>query len=188
MRLARDQCGFTFLELIVTSAIATGVATMLYGIFAMHGHTMRREQGNTVAQDRARLVIDEMVRALQLAGLDPRQTGGFGFLETTPTRVRFTADVSGDGVLQSGAMENRGFRFEGGALSAWGGGGSWRRLTGDVEMLDIVYLDALGQPTTLDTAIREIEIALRLRSSGRSPGVEPRAVEVRGRVYLRNRA
>lgn len=182
----RDVKGFSLIEAITVVMILTLVSAVIYSAFAAQTAVSVRETGNTHAQNDVRTALERMVREIQSAGFDPQGTGLFGFVETDPEQVQFTTDANRDGILQLTPSENRGFDLSNGALRAWLGGFSWRTLARNVESLSFVYLDALGQPTSVQSAVRRVDISIGVRSTGWSPGMNAELRTVTGTAFVRN--
>lgn len=187
MSRAADRRGFSLVEMAMVVAIVSGLSAVLYSAFAVQNATAIREGGNTLAENDARGALDRMVRELQTAGFDPRGSGSFKFGVTEASEVRFTTDANQDGILQAGAAENRGFALSGGVLRTWLGGRSWRTLASGVESLEFAYLDARGQPTSYEPAIRAVTVSIGVRSAGKSPGATAALRTLTGTAILRNR-
>ncbi len=181
----RAVFGFSLIEVTIVLAILSGVSAVLYSAFAAQTATQVRETGNAIAQNDARSALERMIRDIQSAGFDPQAKNSFGFLTIDPDQVQFTTDANRDGQLQT-PDEDRGFDLSNGSLRAWLGGSSWRTLVTRVETLSFAYLDAVGQPTNVKSAIRQVTISIGIRSAGWSPGMNPALRTLTGTAYVRN--
>lgn len=185
-RAIRGASGFSLIEVTIVVAILSGMSAVLYSAFAAQTAVRIRETGNTIAQNDARSALERMIREIQSAAFDPRATSLFGFIKTVPEQVRFTTDGNRDGLLQTTPDENRGFDLSNGTIRAWLGGSSWHTLATNVESLSFVYLDAVGQPTKVKSAIRQINISIGIRSAGWSPGMSAELRTLTGTAFVRN--
>jgi prepilin-type N-terminal cleavage/methylation domain-containing protein len=65
MRLAREESGFTLVELMVSMAIMIGVLSATLGTLEVFGTSAATNQKLVVAQDQARLALDQIARELR---------------------------------------------------------------------------------------------------------------------------
>ena len=106
--LGNDQ-GFTFIEVLIASAIFAMVLVGVYVIYDTNQATYTRGEGRADLQQNIRVALDEMTREILMAGYDPTNVlanpgaysglalGDFAMQSLAPSTVRFVADVNGDG-------------------------------------------------------------------------------------------
>lgn len=156
--------GFTLLEALLAGAIGSLVLGAAYTMYLATQETYLRGEARSDLQQSARIAMDELLRALQSLGYDPRQTGGFGFRDpvnlgtgegcpaasvgcASEGEVRFSLDDDGDGVLDDGGTERVGFRLRSGVLQKFKPGGvlNPQPLATGVTALRFTYLDGNGR-------------------------------------------
>lgn len=208
MRIA-DQDGFSLIELIIVMTISLFIATTVWDVFVSHYKRYQVETAILDAQQNASSGIDMMIREIRMAGYDPTGSAFNGnkllsdgtrpnrVIEATEKRIRFLADLNGDGNFSDEDDENEDITYE-----LRNGETTLRRksrrggqpLAENIESLHITYLDKYGRmipAPVLDTSrIRGIEIYIRSRTERQDPdsrfdnGFHKR--EIRSSVFLRN--
>ena len=142
-------------------ALVLGAA---YTIYLAYHTTYLRGEAKSDLQQTARIAMDEVLRALQSLGYDPRQTGGFGFRDpanpgagaacpaasvgcASEGEIRFSLDDDGDGGLDDEGRERVGFRLQGGVLQKFKPGVilNPQPLATGVTALRFTYLDGNGR-------------------------------------------
>jgi prepilin-type N-terminal cleavage/methylation domain-containing protein len=155
---------FTLLEVLVAGAIGGLLLGAAYTVYLANQETYLRGEAKSDLQQSARIAMDEVLRALQNLGYDPRRTGGFGLRDPAnlgagagcPARsvgcasegeIRFSLDDDGDGVLDDEGAERVGFRLRSGALQKFKPGGvlNPQPLVTGVTALRFTYLDGNGR-------------------------------------------
>lgn len=148
----------------MAGAIGSLLLGATYTVYLANQQTYLRGEARSDLQQSARVAMDEVLRALQSLGYDPRRTGGFGFRDPAnlgtgagcPARsvgcasegeIRFSLDDDGDGVLDDEGAERVGFRLRSGALQKIKPGGvlNPQPLATGVTALRFTYLDGNGR-------------------------------------------
>jgi prepilin-type N-terminal cleavage/methylation domain-containing protein len=133
MHRTRDERGVTLIELMVSLALTAMVVAGVLAIWtqAQQAYMQGAEAADT--QQRVRLAMDQVVRAIQQTGANPQNTTYAGvlsndtayvaFREVGPSCLRLYSDLNGDGLVQ-GAEENLNFEWASGQpLRVESGGG-----------------------------------------------------------------
>lgn len=156
--------GFTLLEVLLAGAIGTLVLGAAYTVYLANQETYLRGEARSDLQQSARIAMDEVLRALQNLGYDPRGTGGFGFRDpanlgtgagcpaasvgcASEGEIRLSLDDDGDGVLDDEGTERVGFRLRNGVLQKFKPGGflNPQPVATGVTALRFTYLDGNGR-------------------------------------------
>ncbi|MGH7857740.1 MAG: PulJ/GspJ family protein [Candidatus Binatia bacterium] len=175
-------------EVVIVSAVWSVLTLLVHETTRLHGETFRRETARTTTHEELRIWLARLIRDVRQAGYDPTGSGNFGILQFGSGELRFTADVDGDGIVDSGASEHFGYRLEGGVLERWHGDSSWRPVVAGITGLEFRYYDVAGREvTTAATAVSIVEIELSAQaSSGGAAYVTPPTVSRRGAAEIRN--
>jgi type IV pilus assembly protein PilW len=96
---ATESGGFTLIELLVAMAIASIMIAAMVTLFTTLTRSYTRQNVAADVQQVARAGVDFMAQSIRMAGLDPDQTGDFGFTVATETSISFAADFDLDGNL-----------------------------------------------------------------------------------------
>lgn len=96
---ATEPGGFTLVELLVAMAIASILLAAVVSLFMSLSRSYTRQNAAADVQQVARAGVDFMAQSIRMAGLDPDQTGNFGFTVATDTSISFAADLDLDGSL-----------------------------------------------------------------------------------------
>ncbi len=182
---------FTLIEIMISLAIISLVLSTIYGVFVSTSRVEQKQAQIIDLQQNMRSSINYMSYFIRLVGVDPLETGGFGFTNnviqgddidgktarafTNSTGIAFDYDNNENGKLDND--ERTGFRINGNQLEQIiydGANYNWQVLANNVEILDFVYLDSNNLPMdmtvitseTLDD-IRTVEMTLISRSQNR---------------------
>ncbi len=91
--------GFTLIELMVVMAIIAIVMGMVTTVLSTQMKFFTTQGAVTSAQQKCRTAIDFTMYDIAMAGLDPLEIGGVGFVAPAPTAtsMTFTSDLNMDG-------------------------------------------------------------------------------------------
>jgi hypothetical protein len=121
------RAGLSVVEVLVAAAICAGLASAIAVLFATSHAGFLQAEARADLQQNGRVALNEIVRLLRMAGSDPLETGRFGFrdqpvagpgrprlfvAEASASRLAFTLDANGDGVLQASDDEIVGFELD----------------------------------------------------------------------------
>lgn len=204
-----NQDGFSLIELVITMAISLLIATLSFDIFTTHYKKYQVQTTVLDAQQNAGSGIDMMLRELRTAGYDPTGkafndgkplsdgTEPKKIIEANYKKIRFLADINGDGNFSDEDDENEDITYE-----LRNGETTLRRksrkggqpVAENIESLLITYLDKEGKvlpaPVSDTSMIRMIGIYIRSRTERPDPDFKSengfRKKEIRSLLFLRN--
>jgi type IV pilus assembly protein PilW len=188
--LIADPRGFTLIEILITLLIAGVVMAAIFSIFVSSNQSYRTQDSVADAQQRVRVGIDFMVDDLRMAGLDPTDSGNFGFETATGTKLRFTADVDLDGVVDNTNLERVTYEYDAAnqrlrrCLYEGTGSESWQTLINDVSAVTFTYLDSSGAVAGTPADARSVLITLTAQGTNGQGGTFTRTLTTR--VICRN--
>jgi prepilin-type N-terminal cleavage/methylation domain-containing protein len=123
MHCSRDERGVTLIELMVSLALTAMVVGAVVTLWAQSQQAYMQGTEAADTQQRVRLAMDQLVRAIQQTGANPRNQAFAGalnndaafvaFREVGPTCLRLYSDLDGDGNVL-GAQENLSIDWAGG--------------------------------------------------------------------------
>jgi Tfp pilus assembly protein PilW len=172
----RHARGTGLVDLLVGTALALAVLSVLTAAVGTGARVLVAGGARGEAEDTAQLAVEAFTFDARRAGWDPRVAGVAALVEATPSRVTFTADLDGDGVLDATSEETT-------AHVCTTGVGRLSRIIGrqSLPLADGLsrcafrYLDAAGEaiavpPAGLSTAalagVRAVALDLTLLPSG----------------------
>ena len=206
-----SECGISVVELMVAAAVTLTVVLTAAVIGVAVERAASHELSDAAAAREGRFAVDEIARALSLAGSNPYDIlwsdcapdGEFAALTLDPDRdgidddVRIRADVNPANGLLSGtppACDERGedvmFVHDGvaGTLTRreMAGGSLPQSMTDSpVTSFQLAYFDAQANPVRAVASIARIEIELTVRSRARNPyHGRPRSFTYRAEVRV----
>ncbi|MCD6486008.1 MAG: prepilin-type N-terminal cleavage/methylation domain-containing protein [Syntrophobacterales bacterium] len=147
----KHTTGFTLVEILVALAVMGIAVGAIYGIFIASNKSYHTQDRVAEAQQGVRVGVDFMVRDIRMAGLDPLTSAGAGIEQATTTRIRFTADIDMNGIIDNPQDEERmTYEYDSAnsrlrrCLYEGTAGESWQTLIDKVSVLSLGYLDASG--------------------------------------------
>ncbi len=162
----RGRAGFTVLETLIVAVVFASIASAVYLMGSTSQATFLTAEARADLQQNGRVAMNEIVRLLRMAGSDPLETGRFGFrdqaigapgaprrflAEASASRLAFTIDSNGDGLLQDSDDEIVGFELDPSCsvppctLRRLGAGPP-QPLADHVVVLRLRYFDGTNQP------------------------------------------
>ena len=177
MRRARDEAGYSLVELLVSLAVLALVLAGILSILFTGQRSYLAGAARVEAQQAARVGLERMVKELREAGYDPTGAGFPPIVVAEPTRVTFQRDLNGNGVIDP-TRERVSFLLQGSVLRRDAGAGAQPIVEG-VRGFGLTYFDRGGAETADRSRIGSIRIRLEVGLSG------PRAA-MESQVSLRN--
>jgi len=175
-------------ELMVTLVIAAIVTVALYSAYVAQNRNSSITQGVSELQQNIRAGLELLTTDLRLAGYDPTRSANTGFVRgqnftapagtvavtTDGTNVAFTADLDGNGSVNTSASDVNGdgrtdladqeqiaYRFSNNRLqkfSVTSGAVSWQTVAENIENMEFRYLKGDGTVAALPGEIDEIRM------------------------------
>ena len=165
MQGLRTDAGFTMLELLLVIGVISIVLGAIVGSFDSMSRFFARENVKADTQKKTRFGLDFMIQDIQLAGLNPHEVSGGGFLAATPTSLQLASDLNFDRDFDD-PFENVTYSLNGTRLEHTNHLGT-ETLVQDVSDFSFTYFDANGnvlpQPINLPE-IRSIGVSITLTS------------------------
>ena len=188
--IAREEKGFTLIEILISSTIFVIVLLGLYVVYETNQSTYMRGEGRADLQQNARVALDQMTRELLMAGYDPTKVlanpgsynspsgvilSNYGMQSLGASSIRFLADINGDSATEVVAFSydgtnkriNRQVWTWNSGTSSWNTGGA-QVITEDntINSLTFAYRDetnsviAAADYSTTQYAVRRIEVSI----------------------------
>lgn len=191
--IARNQRGFTLVEMMFAILIALIVMAAMTGVFIAHSRSYTRHDDLSNLQQTMRGVMMLMPPEFRMAGCDPTGKAHAGIETAKETEFEFTMDIGGfeghpneaNGDIKDPG-ERVGYKFErgrecDGATPAPGGTlcrrvqegngvmGEWNAIAGNIDRLEFNYIMESGSsrpdpPLSQYKNIRAVQISLLARS------------------------
>lgn len=181
--MARNEKGFTLVELLITLALTGIVMIAVYKTFTWQQKVHAVQESVAAMQQDCRVGMEVMLKDLRMAGFSPKTAGVAGILSATDSSIRFTKDLSGNGICETtidtngnGVIE----QCEDITYSLSGSGTDYSLVRNDavnsdalvsnVDGLKFVYMDADGNimttpvPAANLSDIRTIQVTMVVRS------------------------
>ena len=167
---SRMSHGFTLIEALITMAIVGIVMGGIYGVFISSNRSYHTQDSVAEAQQGVRVGIEFMVQDIRMAGLDPTGNAtdtvdgnGAGIKQATATRMRFTADMDMDGIIEEDYSERITYEYDAAnnelrqCLDEGTASQDWETLIEDVNPLTFSYLDADDNNITVPVAAGDLD-------------------------------
>jgi type II secretory pathway component PulJ len=173
-RLAQDNRGLTFIEVMITAVMLGTVLAVVSAVFYSSNDTYRETSRRVNLQRNARLGMDIMVKELRHAGCDPAGVGVSAIIFASSDSLRIQADLDGDGVIETAEpSEDVTYFYNGVSQILFRDPGTGpQALVPNVSNLVFGYLDANNQPLgplplTPQTAAQVRSIAITITTRDR---------------------
>lgn len=162
------QSGFTMIELLISMAIGLLIIAALSSTFVTQRQSYDIQQQITAAVQTARAAMDMISRELRLAGYDPTDIGLIG-IPYSADQLQVLADLDGDGLTTS-PNEDIIYKYnlEDMQITRNTGGGD-QPFAENAQEFAFDYLDANGSSTADAAQIRQVKIALTIRTEKPDP-------------------
>ncbi len=171
---ARNNKGFTLVEILVGLAVSGLVLTAVYKIYVSQQkvYVVQKEVANM--QQNLRVAMFMMVSEARMAGYDPTGNAGAGIVSVTtaPHSIRFTKDTSGNGsIAESGEDVTYSLYTDANGIQKLGRKNPTlnQPVAQNIDALDLVYLDednaVIASPAANINDIRSVQITLVARST-----------------------
>ena len=161
----RAEAGFSAIEMLMVLGVMALLFTSMYRGFETLNRSYTAESVKSGVQQNARIGIEFMVHDLRMAGLDPLNQAGAGFVTATATAMQFTADTNYDGDT-SDPFEDIRYELVGDRVTQTNHVGQ-ETLLQNVSNLTFTYLNSADAVTTVPGNIRSVVISLTIeRPSG----------------------
>jgi prepilin-type N-terminal cleavage/methylation domain-containing protein len=182
--------GFTLIELMIALAISSIVSAAIYSVYTglIRSYTVQNVAADI--QQNVRAGIDYMAEDIMMAGLNPAKGIGFGFVEASSTKLRFTLDRNLNGSVDETDSEQITFAYDAGTrrlnhILYEGTGSQDQEIFFDnVQNLTFTYLDESGAVTATLADIRMVDIAFTIQAPAGREGMVNRTYTTR--VKCRN--
>jgi prepilin-type N-terminal cleavage/methylation domain-containing protein len=178
MKGARDEAGFSLLELLVSLALLSMVMGGVAGLLVQNSKINRAEQMSAEIQSNARSCLSMIVQTLRSAGWDPRNAGFSAVaLDPSPTNsnnyIEVFADLNEDGDT-SDAGEDVTIRWTSSRIE-------WRQ-TSDTTQPYVILADSISNDADGDGTAETMFVAdsmsnptrITVRITAQSPVPDPR--------------
>lgn len=91
-KLIKTKSGFTLMEILIALAVFSTLMGTLFVLFSASSRSFTAEGVRTLVQQDISLAMEYMKNDIQVAGLDPSESGAFGIQVANATTIRFTRD------------------------------------------------------------------------------------------------
>ena len=172
--------GFTLTELLVAMVIAGVVMAAVYSAYVSQQKSYEITEEVSAIQQNLRAAMFFLERDIRMAGYDPSGTDNFGFQNivlNSQDTIRVTWDEDEDGL--SGATEYVFYKVEDNALKQDGGDGNDDIIAEDITEVTFEFLTGTGNPTSVASDIRMVDITLTGVKGGHRR-------DLTTRIYCRN--
>ena len=182
--------GFTLIELMIALAVASIVSAAIYSVYTGLIRSYTTQNVAADIQQNVRAGIDYMAEDIMMAGLNPAKAIGFGFVEASATKVRFTLDRNLNGSVDVTDSEQITFTYDAGTrrlnhILYEGTGSQDQEIFFDnVQNLTFTYLDDTGAVTATLADIRMVVITFTIQAPAGLEGMVYRTYTTR--VKCRN--
>lgn len=173
--------GFTLIELLVAMTIMLLVMSAISTTFQSQTRSWVTQQEIAKMQQNLRAGMFYLERSIRMAGFDPGNAGGFGFVAnfsvpyegmgatTDNDDIAFTIDDNENRSLDSSSTEMVAYRVDNKnqlqVFDISGGVGGWLTIASNISNLNFTYLDSGNVVTTVPADIRTVQITMTAQSS-----------------------
>lgn len=188
-----NNYGFSLMELLIASGIVSILLVALAVMFSTGNRVFTRENVTTALQSDVRAALEIMSRDIRMVGYDPEKTGDFELENASSTRLHFTVDLDGDGVVDPSPSfpdcEVLSYRYSAagtGAIQVICGEGTGSQdpatlIGGEDDLhvtgLDFDYKDSSGNSTSFKNDMRGVVITITAEAPAGAVGMITRTYE-----------
>ncbi len=203
----RNERGFTLLEAMIAIAVFSLVAAGTLSILFEGQQTFQSQRDMNRASEQARIAMDQIVRYLRYAGNDPGEymaANGIPAVEILgPKHIRINSDFTGSIASTTGnAMESTGdpdgtlnsvnerveFRYDEAAQQLLIDIGYGESVLADqVQVFELEFLDAAGNPTAQPSNVAEVKVELMATARGDVRNATANRLTLQSDVFLRSK-
>jgi prepilin-type N-terminal cleavage/methylation domain-containing protein len=180
-----SSAGFTLIELMIALAVAAIVSAAIFSLYAglMRSYTTQNVAADV--QQNVRAGIGLMAEDIMMAGLNPEKGIGFGIVEASSAKLRFTLDRNLNGSVDVTDSEQITFAYDAGAgrlnhiLYEGTGSQDQEVFFDNVQNLTFTYLDESGAVTATLADIRMVVIDFTIQAPAGREGMVDRTYTTR---------
>jgi type IV pilus assembly protein PilW len=180
LRHCNDR-GFTLTELLVAMALSAVVMASIGYVYYTQQKSYLVQENLAAAQQNLRSAMYFMERDIRMAGYDPTLKAGAGITIANVAKLEFTKDDNGDGKSTFPGDERIRYALtndndEDGIADAFpcnigrDTGGGLQSIAENIDALNFVYLGSNGNPTTIISQIRTVQVTIVARTGRADPG------------------
>lgn len=168
-----NPSGFTLLELLIAMVVSGMIVTGAVVVFTTMARSHNTDVRLKTMQQNLRATMNYLEHYIRMAGYDPSNQAGAGFVLIDTDHISFTMDIgkkSGDeiigspnGVIDDHWDEKVEFLLVDNEIKRANAGGQDRLLATDIEALNFVYLDNEGKETANPVDVQSVQIAIVAR-------------------------
>lgn len=145
--LCRSQAGFTLIEFLISTLLASIVLSAIYGVYRVQAHSVKAQESRLDAQEYARAPLDMMVREIRSIGHFPVTVTDLlncssaqgGIVIAAAQTLSFNLDADGNGNCV-GPNERITYTFSGSDITRAADGAAAENLTdGNATNLRFIY-------------------------------------------------
>lgn len=171
--------GFTLIELMIAMAISGIVLAGIYTTYQAQQESYIVQEQASAMQQNIRAGMYHLERDIRMAGYDPENSSGAGFVSSLPfhaaalattdaTNIAFTVDDDGSGSIEDDIDELRAYRLNAAnnTLQVFRTGAvDWWDVAENIDALNFVYLDRNGAVTAVRADIRAVQVTIVARTA-----------------------
>lgn len=156
------ETGLTLVELLVALGMLSLFMAALVTYLSAQSKSYTTQEVFAGVQQDLRAGTEFMVRDLRMAGLDPDDTAGAGFITINATDIHFTLDQDLNGMIDTTGLEDIRYFLSGGQLLQQVDSDPTTNsvLVDNVTSLNFRYLDANEAVTATAADVRSVEITI----------------------------
>jgi type IV pilus assembly protein PilW len=165
---SRPDRGATLAELLITLALMGVILAGVTTSFVSQRKAMAVQSQRGLLIQQAQAALELLTRELRLAGTNP--TGAtFTPVTYSTAQLEIRADLNGNGTT-SDANEHLLYAYDepNKRITRDAGGGA-QPLVENIQTFTFQYLDSAGNPTTLSSAIRQLQISITAQTAAPDP-------------------
>lgn len=169
--------GFTLIELMIAMAISGIVLAGIYTTYQAQQESYIVQEQASAMQQNIRAAMYHLERDIRMAGYDPENNSGAGFVSSLPfhgaegattdaNNIAFTVDDDESGSIDDDNDELRAYRLNNNTIQVFRTGAvPWWGVAENIDVLNFVYLDRDGAVTAVRADIRAVQINIVARAA-----------------------